>query len=33
MKIALLDDNIDYHHILNNMINDVLKSEDLTYNE
>lgn len=31
MKIALLDDNIDYHHILNNMINDVLKSEDLTY--
>lgn len=31
MNIALLDDNIDYHQFLSNMIHDVLKSEDLTY--
>ncbi|MDD6513005.1 LytR/AlgR family response regulator transcription factor [Sharpea azabuensis] len=31
MNIALLDDNIDYHQFLSNIIHDVLKSEDLTY--
>lgn len=31
MNIALLDDNIDYHQFLSNIIHDVLKSEDITY--
>jgi len=31
MNIALLDDNIDYHPILYNIINDILKLEDISY--